>query len=178
MQELSNQRKVVKLYNALMLERLITETPPEAVAKEYLPQRSNSGVSASDLKYLTSLQDRAARLSGMLASFCERSGFVLLELLLSKFQGRVFHGVRPEVVVLTAIPGVRGFRARMLYDAGLRSVEDVADASADEVFIALTKGREKFNERAERKCAADLGHSARRLLNERASEALDAGEHS
>lgn len=168
-------RKAFKLFNALILDQLLAEQPAEAVAATYFGQPAAGKVNAVDVKYVLALQDRAAKLCGMLAAFCERQGRTSLELLLAKFQSRVFHGVKPEVVVLTAIPGVRGVRARMLYDAGLRAVEDVATASAEDLCAALMRGRDPSCLRQERKCAGMIGKAARRLLQERADESLEAG---
>lgn len=41
-------------------------------------------------------------------------------------QERVQHGVMPELVELAKIKGVKGYRARELYNAGLRCIQDVA----------------------------------------------------
>lgn len=64
-------------------------------------------------------------------SFCERYHWTDLESLIAKFQNRVCHGVRAELVALTEIPYVKGVRAKVLYKAGLRTPEAVATADKD-----------------------------------------------
>ena len=54
--------------------------------------------------------------------------------------GRVFYGVRPEIVALTEIPNVKGARARMLYKAGLRTPELVAASDVDTIYQIISAG--------------------------------------
>ena len=59
-------------------------------------------------------------------------------------QGRVEHGVMPELVDLARIQGVKGFRARQLYNAGLRTVRDVAESTVRTIEAVITnKGKPK-----------------------------------
>ena len=46
----------------------------------------------------------------------------------------------PELVELARIQGVKGYRARQLYTAGLRTVKDVAGSSAATIEHILSKG--------------------------------------
>lgn len=66
-----------------------------------------------------------------MTSFCERYHWTDLEALISKFQSRVCHGVKAELVALTEIPYVKGVRAKVLYKAGLRTPDAVAAADED-----------------------------------------------
>lgn len=61
-----------------------------------------------------------------IVNFCERHKWQDMEALFSKFQGRLCHGVKAELVALTEIPYVKGARAKLLYKAGLRTPEAVA----------------------------------------------------
>ena len=56
-------------------------------------------------------------------------------------QERVQHGVMPELVELARIPGVKVFRARQLYNAGLRTVRDVAGSTASSLEQIISKGK-------------------------------------
>ena len=69
-------------------------------------------------------------------------------------QEQVQHGLQPELFELTKIKGVAGFRARQLFDAGLRSIRDVADADPTSLVTIFTKGRQslKTKMRFKRKC--------------------------
>lgn len=44
----------------------------------------------------------------MVSAFCERLGWLDLETLVTRFQSRVFYGVRQEIVALTEIPYIKG----------------------------------------------------------------------
>lgn len=88
------------------------------------------------------VQDQAVRAAGMIAAFCERIGLPALDLLVSKFQGRVLHGIKDDLIDLTNIRGVKGYTARLLYSAGLQTVEDVARAAVEDVHAALIKGKQ------------------------------------
>jgi helicase len=46
---------------------------------------------------------------------------------------RLAKGVRPELVKLTTLEGVGRVRARMLYDAGLKSIEDIKERSLEQL---------------------------------------------
>jgi hypothetical protein len=84
-----------------------------------------------------------ARFAAMVGSFCERLHWSDLEALIAKFQARVWFGVRPEIVALAELPGVKGSRARLLYKAGLRTPEAVAAADVDRW---VGEGRESWQE--------------------------------
>lgn len=50
------------------------------------------------------------------------------------------NGVRAEVAALTEIPYVKGYRARLLYKAGLRTPEAVAGVEEDKLLEILMQG--------------------------------------
>ena len=49
-------------------------------------------------------------------------------------------GTKPELVVLMDIPNVKAHRARLLYAAGLKTVEAVAGSSEATLMSILAKG--------------------------------------
>ncbi len=53
---------------------------------------------------------------------------------------RLAKGVRPELVKLTTLEGVGRVRARMLYDAGLKTIEDIRERSLDQLMSIRTIG--------------------------------------
>ena len=55
-------------------------------------------------------------------------------------QARVTAGTKPELVVLMDIPSVKTHRARLLYAAGLKTVESVAGSSEATLMSILAKG--------------------------------------
>lgn len=50
------------------------------------------------------------------------------------------HGVKAEIVALSEITFVKGFRARLLYKAGLRTPADVAAADLGRICSILSTG--------------------------------------
>jgi hypothetical protein len=54
--------------------------------------------------------------------------------------GRIKSGVKEDIVALTEIPGVRGYRARLLYKAGLRTPEAVAACDISKLTDILVAG--------------------------------------
>lgn len=55
-------------------------------------------------------------------------------------QERVQHGVMPELVELARIQGVKGYRARQLFNAGLRTIKDVAESDPATLEAIFNKG--------------------------------------
>jgi helicase len=53
---------------------------------------------------------------------------------------RLAKGVRPELVKLTTLEGVGRVRARMLFDAGLKSIEDIKERSLEQLMSIRTIG--------------------------------------
>jgi helicase len=53
---------------------------------------------------------------------------------------RLAKGVRPELVKLTTLEGVGRVRARMLYDAGLKSIDDIKERSLEQLMSIRTIG--------------------------------------
>jgi DNA polymerase theta len=121
------------------------------------------------------LQERAARHAGMLAAFCERLGWSDLEALIAKFQARVLHGARPELMSLMEVDGVRAATARALYRAGLRTPEALAAAASTDAvasILAAARGgaRGAAAQAHVRAQAARAVRGARELLGRRARE--------
>jgi hypothetical protein len=56
------------------------------------------------------------------------------------YAGRIKSGVKEDIVALTEIPGVRGYRARLLYKAGLRTPEAVAACDISKLTDVLVAG--------------------------------------
>eukprot|EP01083_Nonionella_stella_P302706 1044833_1 len=69
--------------------------------------------------------------------FTARLQWHALAALLAHFGERVSFGAQSELLPLLQIPHVQSFRARALFAAGLRSVEDVAGAPLEDVTGAL-----------------------------------------
>lgn len=75
----------------------------------------------------------------MVTAFCARLGWSNLELLLSQFQERLEFGVQRELCDLVRLDCLNGQRARILYDAGLKTIMELAAADAAKVEQILHK---------------------------------------
>jgi ATP-dependent DNA helicase len=78
---------------------------------------------------------------------------------------RLEKGVRPELVKLTTLEGVGRVRARMLYDAGLKSIEDIKERSLEQLMSIRTIGpslAKKIKEQAGGLIKADEWEKAKR----------------
>lgn len=126
-QQSEQERVCRRFWAALVLNDMLQEMSLEEVHEKYGVVRGT----------VQGMQDRACRYAGMIAVFCERLGWHDLELLVSKFQGRVLHGVRPEMVCLMEIPYVKTHTARLLYKAGLRTPEAIAMVGDVERVVAI-----------------------------------------
>jgi replicative superfamily II helicase len=115
------------------------------------------------------VQEQASRAAGMVAAFCERLGIFTLELLVSQFQGRVLHGIKQDIIELTNLKGVKGVTARLLYTAGIQTVEDVHEATEEEVHAALVQGKRPDEQKGEWRAAKIIKKSAAQLMTVRPS---------
>jgi helicase len=67
-------------------------------------------------------------------------GNMLLKNAFEVLSERLAHGVRPELLQLTSLEGVGRVRARNLYNAGYRTLEDLRRASVEELAMVHTIG--------------------------------------
>ncbi|XP_050213511.1 helicase and polymerase-containing protein TEBICHI isoform X2 [Mercurialis annua] len=165
-----SRRVCKRFYVALILSRLVQETPVGEVCEAFKVARG----------MVQALQENAGRFAAMVSLFCERLGWHDLEGLVSKFQSRVSFGVRAEVVELTTIPYVKGSRARALYKAGLRTPLAIAEASLSEIVKAIFESsswtiQEGFAQRRlQMGVAKKIKNGARKIVLDKAEEATAA----
>ncbi|KAF5948402.1 hypothetical protein HYC85_014359 [Camellia sinensis] len=155
-----------RFYVAIILSRLVQEVPVAEVCEAFKVARGM--VQAS--------QENAGRFASMVSVFCERLGWHDLEGLVSKFRNRVSFGVRAEIVELTAIPYVKGSRARQLYKAGLRTPQAIAVASISEIVKALFESsswvaQDSAQRRIQLGVAKKIKNGARKIVLDKAEEA-------
>ncbi|XVE71071.1 hypothetical protein DITRI_Ditri10aG0120700 [Diplodiscus trichospermus] len=159
-----------RFYVALILSRLVQEAPVGEVCEAF---RVAKGM-------VQALQENAGRFASMVSVFCERLGWHDLEGLVAKFQNRVSFGVRAEIVELTAIPYVKGSRARALYKAGLRTPLAIAEASIPEIVKALFESSSWVAQESSAQRRMQLGvakkikNGARKIVLDKAEEARAA----
>uniref|UniRef100_T1IU43 DNA polymerase theta n=1 Tax=Strigamia maritima TaxID=126957 RepID=T1IU43_STRMM len=116
-----------RFYTALALQDLVNEVPLKTVAKRYGCNRGK----------LQSLQQSSATFAGMVTSFCNRLGWVNLELLLCHFQSRLNFGIQRELCDLIRLSLLNGHRARLIYNGGFETVADVANADPKQIETLL-----------------------------------------
>ncbi|KAK9824289.1 hypothetical protein WJX72_009203 [[Myrmecia] bisecta] len=152
-----SERICKRFLAALVLNDLIQEMNLDDVVEKY--KVNKAGVRA--------MQERAGSFAMMLAAFCGRMGWGNMETIMAKFQSRVSHGVRPEIVELIRIDGIKAYRARQLYSAGLRTPAEVALSTVHQLTRIFEQGARGGNE-AEQKEAAKRAawkvYKAARLL--------------
>lgn len=114
-----------------------------------------------------------------------------LSLLIEKYCQRLNFGVKEEIIPLTEIKGVKRFRARALYNAGLRTVRAVAAATPEELLQA-TSHLGPFSERfinhlginllknlfhkKQNSAARNIIRNAKELLEQKAKELREKAE--
>ena len=75
---------------------------------------------------IQNLQQSASTFAGMVTTFCAKLGWSNLELLLSQFQDRLEFGVQRELCDLVRMSSLNGQRARILYNAGIQTILELA----------------------------------------------------
>ncbi|CAE8701437.1 unnamed protein product [Polarella glacialis] len=118
-----------RFWAALALRELAAEAAPSRVAAAFAVPRGA----------LQALQGLAATYCGMVRQLCERLRWHEMAALFDCLTPRLNFGVCPEGQPLCRIAGVYPARARALLEAGLTTVEAVANASVASVEVILRK---------------------------------------
>ena len=122
---------IKKFFISLALDDIINEAPLHELDKKY-------GVSKS---FLQSLQNSSAAFASMVASFCNKLGWNNIELLLNHLQSRLEFGVQQELLDLMRLPCLNSKTARLLYDASLDTVKQIAHSPLERISKAISSGR-------------------------------------
>ncbi|KAA8923086.1 ATP-dependent DNA helicase [Thermoplasma sp.] len=107
---------------AMVLRDWISEASYKFLYERY-------GIAPGDMQARISMADWLSYSLAKLSSIYKPETRRMLEIL----NLRIKEGIREDILQLVLIPGIGRVRARRLYDAGLRSIEDVASASPDRV---------------------------------------------
>ncbi|XP_048577953.1 DNA polymerase theta isoform X3 [Nematostella vectensis] len=126
-----------RFFAALALQDLVHEVPLNVVARRYGATRG----------MIQSLQGSASTFAGMVTVFCQKLGWVNLELLLDQFQSRLSFGVERELCDLVRISVLNAARARMLYNSGFHTIALLAQASPEAVETVLRNAVPFISER-------------------------------
>lgn len=107
-----------RFYVALALEELVNESPLCNVASKYKLTRG----------LLQNLQQISSTFAGIVTSFCNSLNWSMLGLIVSQFKERLFFGIHHDLMDLMRVQNLNSQRARALFDKGIQSVADLANA--------------------------------------------------
>ncbi|XP_065358466.1 DNA polymerase theta [Calliphora vicina] len=105
-----------RFYTALALQELVNENPINVVAIKYKCTRG----------MLQSLQQMASTFAGIVTSFCNSLQWDTLSLIVSQFKERLYFGIHRDLIDLMRLPDLNHKRARVLFDAGVTSLVELA----------------------------------------------------
>lgn len=156
---------IKRFFAALMFLDIIAERSISEVSKKFL-------VSRGDIESLIAC---GASFGSQMVSFCKHMGWWDLEFLLHKYSQTISAGVRSELIPLTEIKGIKSFRAKVLWENGIRTIKQVAcvDEKLLETlfkrygYFSLSEAR-KIKLRAQKiieKTVMDMKKAAQELLN-------------
>lgn len=117
---------------ALALKLWINEVSEETVSNVY-------GIAPGDMLVL---KENAEWVSSSMAEILLVLGNRSYALMFMELAERIKHGVRPELLQLCSVEDVGRVRARILYNYGFRTVEDLAKASIEKLSEVPKIGRE------------------------------------
>jgi len=120
-----------KFYIACLLQQLASERVKEDVAVEFYIRSP---------AFIDTLQENTARFAKKCREFCRTVHWFQLAAVLDEFGSRIRHGAKRDILALSKIKGVKPPVARLLFQSGLRNVEDVAAADQKKIMKALAKG--------------------------------------
>ena len=158
-----------RFWSALILFDLLREVPVDTVAERYniLPGQ------------IQNLMKSASFFSTCMTAFAQAMGWYALESVLSGYVKRLGYGVRPDVLPLMAIKGVQATRARLLWQAGYRTIKQLAQSDPEkllqrlkETSANLFKGKDGSANAVKyltKRSALKLIHSAHACLKETTS---------
>lgn len=75
----------------------------------------------------------ASTFAGIVTAFCKALNWSMLALIIDQFKERLFFGVHRDLIELMRLSNLNSQRARILFDAGIQSVTDVARADVSTV---------------------------------------------
>ncbi|XP_036322893.1 DNA polymerase theta isoform X2 [Rhagoletis pomonella] len=112
-----------RFYTALALQELVNEVPINAVAAKYKCTRG----------MLQSLQQMSSTFAGIVTAFCNTLQWSTLSLVVSQFKERLFFGIHRDLIDLMRLPDLNHKRARALFDAGITTLVELANADVFDV---------------------------------------------
>ncbi|CAJ0577754.1 unnamed protein product, partial [Mesorhabditis spiculigera] len=112
-----------RFFAAMVLQDLINEKPMAEVAQKF---RLNRGS-------LQAFQQHSAMHAAMVVTFSSRIGYYMLHKVLEEFSYRLAFGIRRELSELVQLEGIDGSRARAFHEAGITSLNLLANADPKDI---------------------------------------------
>ena len=113
--------------------------------------------------------------ANMMVNFSRSMEWFGLERVLEAFVKRLGFGVKPDLVPLTQIKGVQASRARVLWNAGYKSVKAIAEAEVD-VLLLRARLKSKSTRMLSKAAALGIIRGAQKLVREQAKELQEEAE--
>ena len=159
-----------RLLNAITLKDLINEVPLETAAAA---ARKSKGL-------LQALQEKSFSRAARIEVFCENLSWEDLAKLVAIIRNRIALGVKADIIALAEIPYVRGFRARVLHNAGIRTPEAIVSlGSADFIAQKLIEGSQCQDDnviKREKRAAKMILKGAKELVESKLQRALSLAQ--
>lgn len=124
-----------KIYSAAILLEVINEKPVSEVEKMFNVDRGT----------IQSLQTNVSTFAGQVAKFCELCSFQVLAAAIIKFKRRLDSSVKNELLPLMSLPSCSQIVARILFNQGIESPEDIVNYKIDgivKILMSVTSGQD------------------------------------
>ena len=107
-----------------------------------------------------------------MAIVCESMEWFALQSLIASFVSRLGHGVKPDLLPLMAVNGIQSSRARVLCQAGLTTIKDLASSTPEDVYVRVQNILQKRSEASKKPNRMFFTISTARMLVKNANISL------
>ena len=120
--------KYKRFYSAIILNKIIEEKPISNIVAQFNIEGGQ----------MQSLQTSSASFASSISVFCIKLNWNCMAQIIAHFAQRLNFGVSSELLPLMKISHIKAFRARILYDYGLTTIEEIVNASVETIVLALS----------------------------------------
>jgi hypothetical protein len=124
--------KARRLWAALILHRIVREHKWRDI------QRVFSGIKIGDL---AALQKNAATFARLVTIFVRELNWGLMECMMSDYGDRIEQRVATELLPLMELEGMTPSLARVLYNKGVKDMDQIADLNIDAIMMCIMEAR-------------------------------------
>ena len=177
-------RRAVRLFHALILTDLVQEKAVDSILKKYTPKpRGQGGSKEKTEDDIERLREKAGQFLARVKHYCahltDKPAMQQLATLLELFEQRVDFGVKPELLDLVQVPFVGRGRARMFFNQGIQSVNDIVKLQAEDLARVLAQYERGDREQGyrDRDTAKKILEGAKAMHMQRQQEDVAAAEN-